>query len=82
MRIGASRQLGVALAFSALGIAVSCASADTLTVCPDGTGDYTLIQDAIDAAADGDVVQLCDGEFATPHGELVDLRGKAMSPRW
>lgn len=55
--------------------------ADTLTVCPDGTGDYTLIQDAIDAAVDGDVVQLCDGEFATPHGELVDLRGKAITLR-
>ncbi|MCK4547418.1 MAG: right-handed parallel beta-helix repeat-containing protein [Candidatus Eisenbacteria sp.] len=32
-------------------------------VCPDGTGDFKTIQDAVDAAIDGDTIELCDGIY-------------------
>ncbi len=35
----------------------------TLRVEKDGTGDYTVIQDAVDAAADGDVIKIGAGRF-------------------
>ncbi len=78
MGIGTSRQLGAALALSAGVIAVPCASADILTVCPDGMGDYTVIQAAIDAASGGDVVELCDAEFIE---YSISFRGKAITVR-
>ena len=37
--------------------------AATLTVNPDGSGDFTTIQSAIDAAAEGDVVVVATGEY-------------------
>ncbi len=52
--------------------------ADTLTVCPDGSGDFVLIQEAIDAAVDGDVVELCEAEFTS---YSITFRGKAITVR-
>ena len=37
--------------------------ADTLTVKQDGTGDYTIVQDAITAAVDGDTVLVYPGTY-------------------
>ncbi|MBZ0258201.1 hypothetical protein K8I31_19200, partial [bacterium] len=37
--------------------------AATLTVNPDGSGDFTTIQAAIDAAAEGDVIVVAAGEY-------------------
>ena len=34
-----------------------------ITVCPDGSGDYTTIADALAAAADGYIIELCDAEY-------------------
>lgn len=51
-------------------------AADTLHVCPDGSGDYTLIQDALDAASHCDVIELCDETF-TDQGDL-DFQGKSV----
>jgi len=42
------------------------AGAAILVVHPDGSGDYPTIQDAIDAAASGDTVELADGVFTGP----------------
>jgi hypothetical protein len=42
------------------------ASATTYVVRPDGVGDFLFIQDAIDAAHDGDAIALADGIFAGP----------------
>lgn len=43
----------------------SPAFAATLTVSPDGTGDYQTIQDAVDAAAAGDTVYIRNGIYET-----------------
>ena len=37
--------------------------AETYVVHPDGSGDYPTIQAAIDAAVDGDIIELTDGIF-------------------
>ena len=39
------------------------AAAETYVVTPDGTGDFPTIQTAIDAAGDGDIIELTDGTF-------------------
>ncbi len=54
---------------------------------PDGTGDFATIQSAIDAAANGDVIELASGIFAgngnrdlTYHGKAITVRGQASDP--
>lgn len=52
----------------------------TWRVGPPGTSaavDFHLVQDAIDASADGDVVEVLPGEYA----ELIDFVGKAITVR-
>ena len=61
------------MAFAALAVGA------TLTVYRDGSGDFTLIQPALDAAADGDTVLIGPGEFTEetifrPPGWAYDLR--------
>jgi hypothetical protein len=45
-----------------------------ITVKQDGTGDYTMIQDAVDASADGDTVIVFPGTYY----ENIDLTEKAV----
>ena len=59
----------------------SVAVAEIFTVRPDGTGDYPTIQTAIDAAVDGDVIELTDGTFAGDGNRDVDYLGKAVTVR-
>lgn len=35
----------------------------TYLVCPDGSGDFTTIQAAINASVNGDIIELCDATF-------------------
>ena len=49
----------------ALGAAVSAVSAREWTVDAQGSGDYTVIQDAIDAASAGDTIWVKPGVYAT-----------------
>ena len=46
-------------------------------VYPDGSGDFPTIQDAIDAAADGDEIVVHPGMYS----EAIDLLGKAIALR-
>jgi hypothetical protein len=50
-------------------------------VCPDGSGDFTRIQDAIDAVSDGAVVLLCDAVFRGDGNRDIDYQGKAITVR-
>jgi hypothetical protein len=56
-------------------------SATTYSVCPDGSGDFETIQDGIDAAVDGDVVELCDAVFSGTGNGNCDFLGKAITVR-
>ena len=47
----------------------------TTTVCDDGVAPYALIQDAVDAASDGDVITICAGTYT----ENVVLDGADVS---
>jgi hypothetical protein len=54
------------------------ALADVLTVAVDGSGDYSRIQDAIDASADGDTILIGPGSYnerLDPSGKNLTLRG-------
>ena len=59
-----------------LGLLVLASSSPATTWCveKDGTGDFTIIQDALDAAADGDTVLVGAGRFDTfrPYDTLND----------
>ena len=57
-------------------------SAATWLVRPDGTGDYAVIQDAVDAAGvSGDIIELADGIFTGAGNRDIDLLGKAVTIR-
>lgn len=53
----------------------------TYIVSPDGSGDFPTIEDAIDAAIDGDIVELTNGSFSGPGNQDVDFLGKAITVR-
>lgn len=53
------------------------ARAATLTVAVDGTGDFQDLQQAISAAADGDVIEVAAGEWSGP----LILRGRSLTLR-
>lgn len=48
---------------------------------PDGSGTYPTIQEAVDAASDGDVIELSDGVFKGPGNRDIDFLGKAITIR-
>jgi hypothetical protein len=57
------------------------ALATTYVVHPDGTGDFPTIRDAMDAAVNGDVIELTDGTFTGEGNRDVDFLGKAVTVR-
>ncbi|MCK4413770.1 MAG: right-handed parallel beta-helix repeat-containing protein [Candidatus Eisenbacteria sp.] len=62
--------------------AVTCATqADTFLVLPDGSGDFPTIQAAVDAASDGDVVELSNGTFRGSGNRNVVCDRKAITIR-
>lgn len=64
------------LALAVVVTSASClAQASLHTVAPDGSGDFTTVQAAVDAAASGDVVLLTGGAFL----EHVEVVGKGLT---
>ena len=58
-------------------LGASSVTADILTVALDGSGDYTAIQDAIDASASGDTILVSPGYYLerfSMSGKDVELR--------
>lgn len=62
-------------------LGMGCGDVPFVTVCPDGSGDYLTIQDAINEAAEGDTIELCDGTFTGPGNKDLDYLGKAITVR-
>ncbi len=59
----------------------TAASADPITVCWDGSGDFLTIQEGIDAAANGDEVVVCDGTYTGDGNKNLDFGGKLITVR-
>lgn len=53
----------------------------TYLVNPDGSGDFSTIQIALDSVVNGDVIELGDGTFAGPGNHGIFFRGKAVTVR-
>jgi len=48
---------------------------------PDGTGAFPTIQDAVAAAADGDIIELANGTFTGPGNRDISYGGRAITIR-
>jgi len=70
------RTLSCLLVIALLG--ATPALAVTYVIDPEGTGDFPTIQAAVDAAINGDVIELTDGTFAGDGNRDVDYLGKAI----
>ncbi len=57
------------------------AMGETYVVAPDGSGDFSTIQEALSYAQDGDVVELTPGVFSGDGNRDVDFLGKAVTVR-
>jgi predicted outer membrane repeat protein len=62
-------------------VLLSSAHGDTYVVNPEGTGDFSTIQAAVDAVVEGDVIELTDGEFKGDGNRNIDFRGKGITIR-
>ena len=60
-------------------IVASICSADILTVDDNGPADFATIQAAIDAAGDGDIIQVAPGTYTSTSENVIDTLGKAIS---
>ena len=59
----------------------AAASGATYLVCPDGSGDFLTIQEAIVASDSGDIVELCSATFTGDGNRDIDYGGKAITVR-
>ncbi|MCK4303254.1 MAG: hypothetical protein KAY24_03355 [Candidatus Eisenbacteria sp.] len=60
---------------------VTTATATTYIVNPEGTGDFPTSQAAIDAVADGDIIELMNGTFIGDGNRDIDYLCKAITVR-
>ena len=62
----------------------TASNAETITVCLDGSCDYTDVQSAVAASEDGDVIEVAAGVYQltspiNPQGRAVEVRGELGS---
>lgn len=62
-------------------VATAPSNGTTILVNPDGNGDFPTIQDAVNAALDGDEIVLGDGTFTGSGNRDISYRGKAITIR-
>ncbi|MCK4303248.1 MAG: right-handed parallel beta-helix repeat-containing protein [Candidatus Eisenbacteria sp.] len=60
---------------------IASATADTYIVNPLGTGDFPTIQAALNAASDGDSIELAEGTYTGDGNRDLDFMGKAITVR-
>lgn len=60
---------------------VAPAAGTTYLIRPNGTGDFATITLAIQAAVDGDTIELADGTFQGPGNRNLSFQGKAITLR-
>jgi hypothetical protein len=72
---------GIVVVMGAWILWTTAASGETYVVEPDGSGDYATIQEAVDAAGGGDVIELADGTFTGDGNRDIDFLGKAIAIR-
>ena len=74
--------LNVFVVMSVVLLAITSATADIITVDPNGTGEYPTIQAAIDASYyDGDTVIVAPGTYTGLGNRDIDFLGKAITVR-
>lgn len=59
----------------------SVAAPETYVVNPEGTGDFSTIQAAVDAGMGGDIIELTNGTFTGDGNRDIDYLGKAITIR-
>ncbi len=64
-----------------LSLTIASPSAEVYVVRPDGLGDFPNIQAAIDAAVDGDIIELTNGTFTGVGNSGIRFMGKAITVR-
>ena len=69
-----SRVLAIMMVLMVCGVT----TAATINVAADGSGDYTTIQAAIDAASNGDVILVAPGTYTGTGNEVVNTLGKLI----
>lgn len=75
------RSAQISLAILVTVLATVRAKAETITVCWDGSGDFTTIQEGINGAIDGDDVVLCTGTYTGDGNRDLDFGGRAITVR-
>ena len=67
---------------AALLLLISCAAlADTYVVNAEGTGDFVTIQEAVDAADDGDIIELANGAYRGDGNRDVNVPSENITIR-
>ncbi len=80
-RIWTPRLVYLACVAMALCMYISSSMAASYVISPDGSGDYPTIQAALDAASNGDIIELTDGTFTGEGNRDLDYAGKAVTVR-
>ena len=67
--------------FALLAILAVSATAETYVIAPNGSGDFATIQDALDAAVTGDIIELMSGTFLGGGNRDLVFHGKGITVR-